>query len=143
MPVVITGDMTQEEVDEAMLQDLKQQVAAGNADSNTPLNLTYAQAQRILELLKAAANLGKVPDHSVHVPCMSKRKTTTTTKMRSPSRRHVDRWDRFRTTLNCGFSCSRKWSGSIICVCVSTPPSRPICGRNSGCAAHCYEHASQ
>ena len=52
MPVVITGDMTQEEVDEAMLNDLKQQVASGNPDSTTALQLTYAQAQRILELLE-------------------------------------------------------------------------------------------
>ncbi len=51
MPVVITGDMTAEEVDEAMIEDLRQQVASGNPDGTTTLNISYAQAQRILELL--------------------------------------------------------------------------------------------
>ena len=50
MPVVITGDMTKEEADEAMIEDLRQQVATGA----TTLSIDQAQATRLLELLDAA-----------------------------------------------------------------------------------------
>ncbi len=56
MPVVITGDMTPEEVDEAMIEDLRQQVASANPDSSTSLNITHAQAMRLLELLDEAGH---------------------------------------------------------------------------------------
>jgi hypothetical protein len=51
MPITITGDMTPEEVDEAMIEDLRQQVASANPDSSTTLNISHAQAVRLLELL--------------------------------------------------------------------------------------------
>jgi hypothetical protein len=56
MPVVITGDMTKEEVDEAMIEDLRQQVASANPDSSTTLNISHAQAVHLLELLEGAGH---------------------------------------------------------------------------------------
>jgi hypothetical protein len=51
MPITITGDMTQEEVDQAMIDDLRALVAS-NAATNT-INISHRQAERLLELLDA------------------------------------------------------------------------------------------
>jgi hypothetical protein len=54
MPITITGDMTQEEVDQAMVDDLRALVAS-NAATNT-INISHRQAERLLELLDAAGH---------------------------------------------------------------------------------------
>jgi regulator of RNase E activity RraB len=59
MPVTITGDMTQEEVDQAMIDDLRALVAS-NAATNT-INISHRQAERLLELLDASESKG--PGH--------------------------------------------------------------------------------
>jgi hypothetical protein len=48
----ITGDMTQEEVDDALKRDLAARI--GSSSDTNPIRLTTAQATRLLELLGGA-----------------------------------------------------------------------------------------
>lgn len=57
MPIVITGDMTEADVDQAMIDDLYALVAS-NAAGNT-IQISHRQAERLLELLSAAGGPGK------------------------------------------------------------------------------------
>jgi hypothetical protein len=58
MPITITGDMTQEEVDQAMIDDLRSLVASNAAGAT--ITISHRQAERVLELLDAA---GGGPGH--------------------------------------------------------------------------------
>jgi hypothetical protein len=57
MPITITGDMTEADVDQAMVDDLYALVAS-NASSNM-ISISHRQAERLLELLAAAGGPGK------------------------------------------------------------------------------------
>lgn len=53
MPITITGDMTQDQVDTAMLTNIRELIASGSVDGL--VNISHRQAVRLLEL----AELGK------------------------------------------------------------------------------------
>ena len=55
MPIVIHGDMTQEQIDEAMIANLREMIAASG--SGGFFEISYRQAARLLELAEA----GKKP----------------------------------------------------------------------------------
>ena len=51
MPITITGDMTQEQVDEAMLQNLRELIASGS--SGGTLQISHRQAVHLLDMAEA------------------------------------------------------------------------------------------
>lgn len=56
MPITITGDMTQEEVDNAMVENLRELTVTGG-----PIQISHRQAMHLLELLDAGKDKDKEP----------------------------------------------------------------------------------
>ena len=51
MPITITGDMTQEQVDDAMVANLRELIASGGAGGL--IQISHRQATHLLEMIEA------------------------------------------------------------------------------------------
>lgn len=66
MPIVITGDMTAEEIDQAMINDLNAILASSSADGN--ITVSHRQIARVLELLGDKGKVKEIKSQAIPGP---------------------------------------------------------------------------